>query len=444
MSEFNKIENDRFYLGLCKLNGPQLKLAYKNPHCSEYFCTMKNIIDCTSCYNEFVQKNIYKMPKVMSKLEQERNVFEAYERYKDKLKNMNCDKRCHVNGLIYGTAKSTYETIDKYEIDKFKVMDKFNQKNLIEKYNDIPYLLKYEGTVPKPRTVVHFGQLKMFLVTLIFLLEKVNPNDKIVNIIYPGSARGDNILLLCDMFPNTRWHLIDPHPFHPRLYNHPQVIDCLNEFFTDELATKYSEKFKNRKESLLFISDIRLETTDESVIRDQRNNANWHKIIKPDYSYLKFRCPYENPEKYNYYDGDIYIQPFAPIASTESRILLETELKEKVYDKFEYEGKILYFNRVLRPSHYESLIGNHEYLDGCWDCVYFGYLIEKYIEQYPNNTFKTKDIKQIMNNILNFITKKVSNKIKETSINIRQNLMNKFNSNNTTESKVIKGKRIIK
>ena len=439
MSKFNKIENDRFYLGLCKLNGEKLKIAYKNPHCSEYFCNMKNIIDCSSCYKEFVQKNIYKMPKVMSKLSQDKIVFDAYQKYKDKLKNMSCDKRCYVNGLIYGTAKSSYESTNKYEIDKFKVMDNFYQKKLITKYNDIPYLLKYEGTAPKPRTVVHFGQLKMFLVTLIFLLEKVNPNEKIVNIIYPGSARGDNILLLCDMFPNTRWYLVDPNPFHPKLYNHPQVIDCLNEFFTDELAVKYSEKFKNRKEPLLFISDIRLETSDESVIRDQQNNAIWHSIIKPDYSYLKFRCPYENPEKYNYYDGDIYIQAFAPIASTESRILLETELKEKTYDKFEYEGKFLYFNRVLRPSHYESLIDNHEYLDGCWDCVYFGHLIKKYIEQYPNNTFKTKNKKQVMNIILDFITKRVSNKIKATSINTRHNLIRKFNSN-----KIIKGKRFIK
>ena len=41
---------------------------------------------------------------------------------------------------------------------------------------------------------------------------------------------------------------------------------------------------------------------------------------------FKFRCPYEGANIYDYYDGKIYIQPFAPVSSTESRILFETKL----------------------------------------------------------------------------------------------------------------------
>ena len=48
-SEFfpDKIENNKFYLGLCKLNNEQLKLAYDNPHCVEYFCNANNLLNCT-------------------------------------------------------------------------------------------------------------------------------------------------------------------------------------------------------------------------------------------------------------------------------------------------------------------------------------------------------------------------------------------------------------
>ena len=91
--------------------------------------------------------------------------------------------------------------------------------------------------------------------SIIFLLETIEPSDKIVHIIYPGSARGDNILILCEMFPNTRWYLTDPQYFHPDLHKHKQVLECTNEFMTEAKAIRYSEKFKDRKDKLLFFSD---------------------------------------------------------------------------------------------------------------------------------------------------------------------------------------------
>jgi hypothetical protein len=83
---------------------------------------------------------------------------------------------------------------------------------------NIEHKLKYEETLPKPKTIVHWGQLKMFLVTLMFFIKVIEPDDKDVHIIYAGSARGDNILLLCKMFPNTKWCLIDPRKHFNTLY----------------------------------------------------------------------------------------------------------------------------------------------------------------------------------------------------------------------------------
>jgi hypothetical protein len=64
-------------------------------------------------------------------------------------------------------------------------MDNFYQDKLIKTLQELPQVPDYEAIPPKPKTVVHYGQLKMFLVTIIFLLETIEPTDKIVHIIYP-------------------------------------------------------------------------------------------------------------------------------------------------------------------------------------------------------------------------------------------------------------------
>lgn len=204
----------------------------------------------------------------------------------------------------------------------------------------------------------------------------------IVNIVYPGSAKGDNILILCNLFPNTRWYLIDPNKFNPKLFHHKQVIECRNEFFTDELALYYHKKLKGTK--ILFISDIRSGLDDTSIIRDQEMNTPWYSIIKPNYGFLKFRVPFEIENNiYNYYNGTIYLQPYAPVHSTETRLLLVDKLEPKAYNINEYCGKMFFFNQAMRSCYYNSIIKNHSYLDHCWDCVYYSYLIKNYINAFP-------------------------------------------------------------
>jgi hypothetical protein len=188
-----------------KLNNEQIKIAKNNPHCLEYFITKENISKYTN----------------------------------------NCEK-C----TVYSLKEDSYDNNKKYmknELSKYKKMEDFEQDNLIYKYNDLPYLLDYENTYPIPTTVIHWGQLKMFLTTFLFLIKVVKETDEIVNIVYPGSAKGDNILILCDLFPNTRWYLIDPNKFHPKLHSHKQIIECKNELFTDKSAEYYYNKLKKYK-----------------------------------------------------------------------------------------------------------------------------------------------------------------------------------------------------
>jgi hypothetical protein len=420
------IKYDTLYLTYSKLSSEQKQLGFKNPHCLEYFITRDNIHDCTECMNYLIKSKKFQFNSLL-----EKDIKIAYKNKKYNMKqkfDSICNQKLH-QVYLYPTLinNDNYEHNTKYnknELDKFKKMNDFKKQDLIYKYDDIEYLLDYEKTKPKPTTVVHWGQIKMFLTTFLFLIKVVKESDKIVHIVYPGSARGDNILILCDMFPNTRWYLVDPNKFHPKLYSHPQIIECHNEFFTNELATYYHDKLHKLKEKVLLISDIRLNTDDASIINDQNMNIEWHKIIQPDYSFLKFRCPYETPTKYDYYKGKIYLQPFAPTSSTETRILLTTELEKITYEIDTYHGKMLYFNRVLRPSHYNALIVDHPYLDHCWDCVYSTYLIKNYIINFPTfNPYKNVEVKEFMNNIINIIGKTNINRIKEKTYLVKNRIM---------------------
>ena len=196
-------------------------------------------------------------------------------------------------------------------LDSVKTIDTFYRDTLVHELSEVPDNYNNEPTYPKPKTVVHWGQLKMFVVLLLFLVKKVDMK-KTTHIIYPGSARGDNILLLMRMFPNTLWYLVDPNPFHPELYGHKQTKEIRNEYFTDKLAEEYGKKFKNRDFPLLFISDIRESPEDKDVIEDNESQAKWHVEMKPDFSYLKFRCPFDSGKTYDFYKGKIYVQAFAP------------------------------------------------------------------------------------------------------------------------------------
>jgi hypothetical protein len=413
MSIFNNIKNKESYLGLCKLDAEEKKIVYKNPHCGEFFCTFNNILNCSQCLQYL--KNVKKInlnTKFIKKINQQSDNF--------------CKQHC-MNGFIYDFIAENWDVFKNKEskMDKYKIIKNFYQSELIYKYDQIPYEFNEEPTLPKPKTVVHWGQLKMFLVTLLFLVKKINPTEKEIHIIYAGSARGDNILILCDMFPNTIWYLIDPAPFHDKLKSHKQVKEIINDFFTDDTAKYYAEKFKNIKHPLLLLSDIRVSPDDKSVLENQEWNINWHNIIKPDYSYFKFRCPYEGYEIYNYYDGEIYIQPYARVSSSETRILLETKLSKKNYNVAEYLGRFSYFNRILRPSYYKKqIIPDSEYFDHCYDCTHFSYLIQNYLNKFKTfNPFKTNDVYEIMKNITNYIIRLTKDKIKQQNDYVHKNII---------------------
>jgi hypothetical protein len=404
------LDTNYFYIGKCNLTKEQQKSSYNNPHCTEYFCNYDKITSCTKCGNFLLNKKKSLWNKELVKHTKEDINF--------------CKKTCN-DGYIYDYIERPDTKSNTFNIDKYKTNYNFYNKKLIYKLNNLEYKVDYENTFPKPKTVVHWGQLKLLLTCIIFFMNVIYPDEKEVHIIYAGSARGDNILLLCDMFPNLRWYLIDPRPHLSKLHHHNQVKEIKTEYFTDDVATYYYNKFKDRKYKLLFISDIREDTSDKAVLKDNEVQANWHKIIQPEFSYFKFRCGYETEKIYHYYKGDIFLQLYAPPSSNETRMLFKKELEPYDYDIEEYQGKMLYFNRVIRPSfHTKSIISNNNYFDHCYDCTYFSYIIKNYISKFPNfNPFDTTDILNIMKIITSKIKKYTQDKIYIYNKYIRNNII---------------------
>lgn len=409
-----------FKLGCCKLNNSKKKFLRKNPHCTEYFCNINNYIDCTNCFH-------YLKDKIMLEDIVTKDVNINQTEIDNDCKSKCADGYFFSNIIIPDCEEQHRNT---YNIDKYKTINNFYVNTKITRYDHLPYVVDYENTLPKPKTTVHWGQLKMLLVTILFFNKVVTEKDKNVHVIYAGSASGDNILIMIKMFPNIIWHLVDPRPHNRLLYKSKNVKSITKEYFTDELAVKFGNEFKNRKHKLLFMSDIREGTEDEKVLHNQESNIKWHLSIKPDYSYLKFRCGYETDKNYEYYYGKIYLQIYAPQSSTETRLLLKKDIVPHTYDTHEYQGKMLYFNRVIRPGYHKRLINKNDVFDNCYDCVYFSKIIYKYIKKFPNfnpfdfdKTDKKNFIYLIMMYILKELGKTSSNKLFINNKIIRNNLI---------------------
>lgn len=227
------------------------------------------------------------------------------------------------------------------------------------------------------RTTLHWGQRKLLLTEIDFFVERLDPDKKYM-VIYAGASPGIHIILLRRMFRNLRFHLIDPRPVDKNLEGLVDEVIIHKGYMTDELATILSETYKD--EPLVFISDIRRDTTDESIDMDMRAQERWTRILRPDHAILKFRLPWSTP-KYTYLKGELRFQPYAPLRSTETRLLVrKNELDEnRVYDSEKYNGQCFFHNHISRSQYYQHNHNDLLYMDHCYDCTVEIQILEKYI-----------------------------------------------------------------
>jgi len=223
---------------------------------------------------------------------------------------------------------------------------------------------------------VHHGQRKLFLALLDFLNETVQRTGKRNGVfLYVGAAPGTNIAWIAKHFyPEFDYHLYDPAPFAKACSDRKNIF-VYNELFTDKACTEWAKKFDGSTPHAnpsdgpasasrvphIFMSDIRYnestakgkfhhtdkpaeEADDDMILQD-----GWVRKLKPDLASLKFRCPWI-PGTIKYLDGEIHLQAYAPLSSTEARLIVDDPTSFTTYDNKTYEDEMFYFNSIDRSA----------------------------------------------------------------------------------------------
>lgn len=246
------------------------------------------------------------------------------------------------------------------------------------------------------RTVVHWGQRKLLISEIEFLTDNLDIDKKYI-VVYVGAAPGTHITYLYDLFLNVEFHLYDPVAFKIRENDR---IKIFNKIFTEEDANNY------KGQPVLLISDIRStgvenvpdSVINEAIVRDNKAQESWYDIMQPYKALLKFRFPYDVGET-KYLDGDVYFQAWAPVASTETRLVPNGG--RKIYNHVQYESKMSYYNNVSRVNIYPHDIISTQ-LDHCYDCKCEIYILSKYLLKYTN-AYSPETINSMSEDITTFI-----------------------------------------
>mgnify|MGYP006074375753 CR=1 FL=1 len=201
----------------------------------------------------------------------------------------------------------------------------------------------------------------------------------------------------------------------------------IQDFFTNNTASVFYDVLKDT--NFAYTSDIRSrdeEIIDYGVFWNLAQQYIWTKILNPSLYKLKFRIPFQGSidlglikdymkedltiykEKYKidqvgdykkgiltYLPGEIYIQPWAPINSTETRLVgTSADLKKPlvVYKEKDYTAKFFYYNTLYRQCvmHKNNYIDKEREIDHCADCA----LEIQILEDYKNKVDPTFDILQ--------------------------------------------------
>ena len=205
--------------------------------------------------------------------------------------------------------------------------------------------------------LIHWGQRKLFISELWFLTQYGHLGKSVV---YAGAAAGTHIPFLASLFPEHHFILVDPSKFifknlkdEDAITKAKERLDVRQEFFTDEMAADIA----NKHSDILFISDIRggagdkdvgKEVWEDNVRKDNMKQRDWINILKPKKSLLKFRCPFNQKENLKMFDGEVFLQPWAPARSAETRLVPSNPLVEVEWDNLKYENQLFYHNMITR------------------------------------------------------------------------------------------------
>jgi cap2 methyltransferase len=257
---------------------------------------------------------------------------------------------------------------------------------------------QYRRRVDEYKSTIHWGQRKLLMSEIEFLLLTLVPGEK-CTVVYAGAAPGTHVGVLADMFPLHTFILVDPAPFTVRPERGRIIIH--QGMFTDELASLIRRSL-SRSTRLLFISDVRScdynfhsdDVNDARIREDMRAQARWHGILQPFKSMMKFKLPY-TPGKSKYMKGNIYLPVWGPLTTTECRLVVDTHPASCHYDHTEHENRMFFFNTVTRVALYpHSVCGCG--IDHCYDCTAEIYILRSYLRaMHRDITARDETIQQV-------------------------------------------------
>jgi hypothetical protein len=254
--------------------------------------------------------------------------------------------------------------------------------------------------------IPHIGQRKLLITEIWFLsqynLQNIKKSQNPPIIIYPGAAPGIHILYLAKLFPNVEFHLYDMSRFDINLRNKstkPKNVFLYKQLFLDEERDYWKQKRIDGKKIYL-ISDIRALTGKEKNLKEKENvihidnmlQYKWIEEIRPESAMIKWRIPFTEDEhfRYKYLDGNILLQPWGGVSTTETRLIVEcpknkNPYKYKSINSLVFEEKMAAFNNTLKYfgyfKHPINCSGFYPYdkneitdkksglgMDHCWNC----------------------------------------------------------------------------
>lgn len=115
----------------------------------------------------------------------------------------------------------------------------------------------------------------------------------------------------------------------------------------------------------------------KSAMDDQKR---WFSLLKPAKALLKFSLPWTD-DSTHYLDGDVVLGVWNGPTSTEVRLVPNAHMR--TWSHRHFEEQMMHFNSVTRVSLHEHAV-TAEGLDGCYDCTAEVFILERYLERYPN------------------------------------------------------------
>lgn len=259
---------------------------------------------------------------------------------------------------------------------------------------DVGGELPYRPEPYRLRTTLHIGQRKLLMSEVDFLTDYARSGDTIV---YAGSAPGIHMPFLASLFRayGLRFELYDPRRFVLRGAGRDRITPH-QEYFTDDTARKY-----RGRDDVLFISDIRSkvagetgEKNEDRISEDMAMQRRWVTTMNPRAAMLKYRPRYASTGEFEYLDGSVRLQAWAPQASTECRLVAERPYPTKTRSAHEHESTMYYFNTVVRQwASFDhgiplALVPG---LDYCYDCALEARIWTRYLTNVRKLSEPTPD-----------------------------------------------------